>query len=744
MNTIMEKTDPALLAEQFINQTNRNVFLTGKAGTGKTTFLKKIISTTHKRTLVTAPTGIAALNAGGVTLHSQFQLPFGGFIPDFKPFYALGNVKFETKSTLGKRSFISIQKRATIKNAELLIIDEVSMLRADLLDAIDHTLQMVRKNKAPFGGLQVLFIGDLLQLPPVVKNEEWDTLKTYYDSPFFFDAKVLKANPPVYIELETIYRQSDVTFTNILNNLRYNRLKEEDVAILNQKVIKDFVPDQKDNYITLTTHNRIADQINQKALEQLNGKKTIYSAIIKNDFPESMFPCEQELVLKVGAQVMFIKNDTSGEQKFYNGKLGRVLELKDDAAVIEAEDKQKIYLEVQIWRNINYKVDEASKEIKEEVKGTFSQFPLRLAWAITIHKSQGLTFEKAILDVKNVFAAGQAYVALSRMKGMEGMVLTDPLGTNGIDNDDNVLAFENVKFLQGDTGEIAARDAVKFLKEIALISFDFSPLLDAFHDHLITYVRGESKSEKQKFLGLIKQLSEQLKAIQQPSEKFRTQLQQIFQFEKPDLKFTHERLSAARKYFEATLIQVCTEVYLLKKKVSMMKRTKAFVEELEELDNLLVIAIQNLQKTELMAESIQLGEVLTKEKWNAKFSDEWRTKLGSIAVEAPEEVKEKKKKKVKGETYDLTLEMFNSGLDAMAIAEKRTLSVGTIFTHISKLVEMQKIPLSKVMTDERRDEISFMLKTNEGKSLSELVGLSKNAIGYEEFRLVIAYLSHAK
>lgn len=743
MNTIMEKTDPAQLAEQFINQTNRNVFLTGKAGTGKTTFLKRIINTTHKRTLVTAPTGIAALNAGGVTLHSQFQLPFGGFIPDFKPFYSQGQIKFETKSTLGKRSFLSSQKRATIKNAELLIIDEVSMLRADLLDAIDHTLQMVRKNKAAFGGLQVLFIGDLLQLPPVVKNEEWETLKTYYESPFFFDSKVLKAHPPVYIELETIYRQSDVTFTQILNNLRYNRLSEQDVSILNQKVKKDFVPRPEENFITLTTHNRFADQINQKALEALKGSKKIYTAEIKNDFPDSMYPCEQELVLKEGAQVMFIKNDSSGEQRFYNGKIGKVIELKDEHIIIEAEDRSKITLEPNTWRNIHYKVDEFNKEIKEEVKGTFTQFPLRLAWAITIHKSQGLTFEKAILDVKNVFAAGQAYVALSRMKGMEGMVLSDPLGIHGIDNDDNVLAFENIKFLQGDTGEIAARDAIRFLQEIAMRSFDFAPLLDAFHDHLISYVRGENKSEKQKFLEQMKGLSEQLKAIQDPSEKFRQQLQQIFQATSPDLKFVNERLCAARKYFESTLIRICSEVYLLKKKVSMMKRTKTFLEELEELDNLLVMAIQNLQKTELMAESLQSGEVLNKEKWNARFSDEWRTQLGKMEVAAPEE-KEKKKKKVKGETYEITLGMFLTGANIDAIAKQRNLSVGTIFNHMTKLIENQKIPLSAIMTDERRDEIIFLLKSNEGKSLNDLVSISKNAISFDEFRLVIAHLSNPK
>lgn len=744
MDTVMKRKDPAFLAEQFINQTNRNVFLTGKAGTGKTTFLKKIIRSTHKRTLVTAPTGIAALNAGGVTLHSQFQLPIGGFIPDFKPFYSSGNLKFETKSTLGKRSFLSAQKRSAIKNAELLIIDEVSMLRADLLDAIDHTLQMVRKNKSVFGGLQVLFIGDLLQLPPVIKNEEWEILKSYYESPYFFDARALKNSPPIYIELETIYRQSDKIFTGILNNLRYNRLQPEDVEILNSKVIRNFVPEKNTNFITLTTHNRFADQINQKALDGLSGNKRVYEALIKNDFPDSMFPCEQVLVLKPGAQVMFIKNDNSGEQRFYNGKIGRVKELNAENIIIETEEQQTIELEPHLWKNINYKVDENSKEIREEVKGTFSQFPLRLAWAITIHKSQGLTFENAILDVKNVFASGQAYVALSRMKGLEGMVLTDPISVKGIENDNNVLAFENVKYLQGDTEEIAGKNTGEYLKEQAVKAYDFSSLLDAFHDHLISYVRGEGKSEKQKFLDLMKQLTEQIRAIQQPSEKFRQQLEQIFKYEKPDLKFAHERLAAARKYFEAGLIQVCTEIYLLKRKVSLMKRTKAFAEELEELDNLLVISIQNLQKTELMAESIQSGEMLTKEKWNAKFSDEWRSKLSSMPVKAPEELKEKKKKKEKGETYEITLSLFNSGLNAMDIAKERNLALTTIFTHLSKLIEKQKIPLSKIMSDERRDEIIFLLKSNEGKTLGELAALSKNTIGYEEFRLVIAHLTHQK
>ncbi|HMK06390.1 MAG TPA: AAA family ATPase, partial [Flavobacterium sp.] len=389
---------------QFINQTHRSVFLTGKAGTGKTTLLHEIINSTHKNVVVVAPTGIAALNACGVTIHSMFQLPFGGFIPENSmPFFS-DSVKFESKSTLGRHFRMSGQKKAVIKNMELLIIDEVSMLRADLLDAMDFMMQSVRKNRVPFGGVQVLFIGDLLQLPPIIRDEEWRTLKQYYRGKFFFHSHVIEKNPPLYIELSKIFRQTDDAFISILNNLRNNRISAEDVQNLNQYVKPNFDLKANKGYITLTTHNAKADAMNAQSLLELDGIQVSYKPEIVGDFPDKIYPVDENLQLKVGAQVMFVKNDPAADKKYFNGKMGLVKSLSEGEILVHFPDENKtIEVEKYEWQNIRYKVDELTKEIEEEVLGTFVHYPLKLAWAITVHKSQGLTFDKAALDVSQVF-----------------------------------------------------------------------------------------------------------------------------------------------------------------------------------------------------------------------------------------------------------------------------------------------------------------------------------------------------
>jgi hypothetical protein len=324
MQTISEA---AVYTLQFINQTHRSIFLTGKAGTGKTTLLREIIQTTHKNCVVVAPTGIAALNAGGVTIHSMFQLPFGGFIPDNSSPHFSENTKFETKATLRRHFKMSGLKKSVIRNMELLIIDEVSMLRADLLDAMDFMMQTVRKKSSPFGGVQVLYIGDLLQLPPVIRDEEWRTLRNYYKGKFFFHSHVIQQNPPLYIELDKIFRQSDEVFISILNNLRNNQISPADIQALNQYVNPNFDLKANKGYITLTTHNAKADAMNAQALEDLEGKQVVYKPSIVGDFPDKIFPVDEELKLKVGAQVMFVKNDLSFDKKYFNGKMGIIKSL---------------------------------------------------------------------------------------------------------------------------------------------------------------------------------------------------------------------------------------------------------------------------------------------------------------------------------------------------------------------------------------------------------------------------------
>lgn len=418
------------LAWSFVVNTNRNIFLTGKAGTGKTTFLHKLKTETKKRMVVVAPTGVAAINAKGVTIHSFFQLPFGPILPTN-----------DLESSSFSRKF-SKTKIGIIKSLDLLVIDEISMVRADLLDGIDKTLRRYKKRDLVFGGVQVLLIGDLQQLSPVIRDDEWYLLKSFYDNAYFFSSAAYKQCNPITIELKHIYRQENPLFINILNEIRNNQLSQESANVLNQCYNPDFSPAENEGYISLTTHNNKASQTNRKELESLNGESRIYLADIKGNFPEHSYPNKQELELKVGAQVMFVKNDSSIEKRYFNGKIGKVIRLEKDEVVIRCpNDDFDIVTKPEIWENIEYTVDSETKAITEDKIGSFSQIPLRLAWSITIHKSQGLTFERAIIDAEGAFAHGQTYVALSRCKSLEGLILKSKISPKQIINDTSVDLF---------------------------------------------------------------------------------------------------------------------------------------------------------------------------------------------------------------------------------------------------------------------------------------------------------------
>lgn len=427
----MEVNKDIELARDFVNNTNQSVFLTGKAGTGKTTFLHNLKHNSLKRIVVVAPTGVAAINAKGVTIHSFFQLPFGPILPDS-----------DASSSSGFNKKFSKTKINIIKSMDLLIIDEISMVRADVLDGIDKTLKRYRDRNKTFGGVQVLMIGDLQQLSPVIRENEWQILKPYYQTGYFFSSHAYQSSNAITIELRHIYRQENPKFIKILNEIRTNTLSKTSADELNKRYIKDFRPDPTEGYIALTTHNNRAEQVNNAELEALTTKNYKYSAKVSGKFPDHAFPNSEELKLKVGAQVMFIKNDSSPEKRYFNGKIGKVILLDKKEVIVKCpDDDYNIVTTPEEWENINYSVNPETKAITEDKIGSFSQMPLRLAWAITIHKSQGLTFEKAIVDAQGAFAHGQTYVALSRCKSLEGLVLKSKIDSSHIINDQQVSTF---------------------------------------------------------------------------------------------------------------------------------------------------------------------------------------------------------------------------------------------------------------------------------------------------------------
>jgi ATP-dependent exoDNAse (exonuclease V) alpha subunit len=405
------------LAFDFVQYTNKNIFLTGKAGTGKTTFLHQLKKVSPKRMVVVAPTGVAAINAGGVTIHSFFQLPYGPHIPDHEN---IPTSELNPEKPQAYQKKFNREKIRLIQSLDLLVIDEISMVRADMLDAIDLVLKKYKDRTKPFGGVQLLMIGDLHQLSPVVKEDEWSLLKKYYDTVYLFSSKALQQIPSVNIELKHIYRQSDEYFINILNKIRNNQIDQQTLTELNQRYIPNFSPDEKEGYIVLTTHNASAQEINQNKLKKIKSPSEIFGADTEGEFPSFSYPTEQELELKEGAQVMFVKNDSSSLKCYYNGKIGKVIRMDEDEVYVKCpDDEDEILVKREEWQNVKYFLDEETKEVKENVIGTFTQYPLKLAWAITIHKSQGLTFEKAIIDANASFAHGQVYVALSRCKNFD-------------------------------------------------------------------------------------------------------------------------------------------------------------------------------------------------------------------------------------------------------------------------------------------------------------------------------------
>lgn len=525
MATFIPDTSNTLfqLAADLINQSSRNLFLTGKAGTGKTTFLKYIRENCPKQMAVVAPTGVAAINAGGVTIHSFFQLPLSPFIPSERgQGFPQGRDESTNRHTLISRLRYNKDKRKLMQQLELLIIDEISMVRCDLLDAIDTVLRHFRKRPyEKFGGVQVLFIGDMYQLPPVIKEAEWQLFGGCYDSPYFFSSHVLREELPLYIEFDKIYRQSEEKFIRLLNQVRNNELDEEGMKILESRYQPNVRRSKNDGYIILTTHNEQARNINLAALNNLEGTAIRYEAEIANDFPANAYPAEEVLYLKVGAQVMFIKNDLADRGKrYFNGKIGTVTKLEENKIYVQCADEPgDIEVEKEKWENIRYSVDSTTQQLKEETLGSFTQFPLRLAWAITIHKSQGLTFEKAIIDAGDAFAPGQVYVALSRCTSLDGLILKSKINPGRLFTDQRIVQFSKNISSSGKLQQELNDARRQYYQKLLLASFDFRIAVNSCHE-LKEYLLENNSSFNPETIPWMEEVTGRITVLHDTAEKF--------------------------------------------------------------------------------------------------------------------------------------------------------------------------------------------------------------------------------
>ena len=719
-NNSFETNNEMLTAWDFVENTGRSIFLTGKAGTGKTTFLKSVMEGSRKRPIVVAPTGVAAINAGGVTIHSFFQLPFSPYVP---------GAKMESKFDFSR------EKRKILASIDLLIIDEISMVRADLLDAIDAVLRRFRDHSLPFGGVQLLMIGDLAQLTPVVTPEDERMLKPYYDTPYFFGSKALQQIDYVTIQLDHVYRQQDASFVDLLNQVREGHPSEAALVSLNTRCKPAFIPRPEEQYIRLTTHNNLANFYNESELQKLPGRSYSYRAEIKGVFPDYSYPTAESLMLKEGAQVMFVKNDPSTEHRYYNGRIGRVVEASDDKLSVYCEgDGEAIEVEPLEWENTRYTLNEKTREIEAEVQGTFRQLPLRLAWAITIHKSQGLTFDRAIIDANQSFAPGQVYVALSRCRTLEGLVLATPLESRAIINDERVDSYIAQQEYEAERS-ICQLPLLKqeYERYLLLQLFDFRAILSLQESLVRLFAEFFFHSHAS-----LKQLHDQsLFDLQQRvivvSAKWQQKIQSLSFEALRDAEFL-ERVKRSAEYFAEQLREILSRPIELSAKVETNNKQAA-----RRLSNVLpdlrqVWLARRYLLVKMSEKDFSVDNYLHEKQMSMLDA------LDESLLKPKRERKPKVPKEPKPKTWEVSFALYQRGLKPEDIAIERGLSLGTVFSHLSRYLESGGVSLDDLVSVEHQQMIKRVIsKIGIVEGSTAIKNLCPPEITYDEIRLMMTH-----